>query len=138
MSTRSILASLRKKRKEPVIIAIDVGTSGTRCSAYGWSDENIACWEGASRKLRSLQPNGKIRIEAIITAIEACLDEVLEKLRQSAEFDPLRHEIVALGFSTFCMNLVGVTSKGKLNEEATISYACNTDAVAREVEVLKR
>ena len=46
--------------------------------------------------------------------------------------------IVGVGFSSFVMNLVGVNGLGvPVGEEASISYACNTAEVAKEVQSLQ-
>jgi sugar (pentulose or hexulose) kinase len=73
---------------------------------------------------------GHIRIHGVLTAIDECIDHVLELLRSSLQND---YQVVAIGFSTFVMNFVGVDEMGKpVGEEATLSYACNRrDVVAQ-------
>lgn len=48
-------------------------------------------------------------------------------------------DIVAVGFSSLVMNLVGVDAEGiPVGDEATLSYACNLPQVATKVKELQR
>ena len=104
--------------------------------------------------MASVIPNtGYIRIHDVLTAIDECVDEVLRSLRSMAtdvsstkpevEHDARMRlqpsfQIVAIGFSTFVMNLVGVDEYGEpVGESATLSYACNREDVVRECQTLR-
>jgi gluconokinase len=117
-----------------IIITIDVGSSSVRSSAYalhsgGTLSPSMA---SASRPKRSVQPNtGKIVLKGVG-------DSPLRKLRELFDRDQ-QWEVLGIGFSTFVMNLVGVSVDGEVvGEEASISYACNSAAVGDEVQALKR
>jgi gluconokinase len=130
-----------------IIITIDVGSSSVRSSAYalhsgGTLSPSMA---SASRPQRSVQPNtGKIVLKGVgdspslMDLADQCIDETLQKLRELFDRDQ-QWEVLGIGFSTFVMNLVGVSAAGEvIGEEASISYACNSAAVGEEVQALKR
>ena len=128
-----------------VILALDVGSSSARCSAYRILKDDPTTVQAlndcsAQRKIRSVQPNtGKIKLTgedcSLLDEIDACVDTTLQALRDNGE----SFQVVGLGFSTFVMNLVGVDKNGHVvGEEATISYACNTREVANECRTLRR
>ena len=154
-----------------MILALDIGSSSVRCSAFSTScspqnDENGGGGGGdddssvavkalpgmtASRTVQQVQPNtGKILHlfpdhdngqPSLFDVIDQCVEETLECLRRRSAADvgggrPFR--IVGVGFSSFVMNLVGVNGLGvPVGEEASISYACNTAEVAKEVQSLQ-
>lgn len=138
-----------------VVLALDVGSSSARCSAYHAVVEkddgatSVQALDGcyAQLKIRSVQPNtGKIILNGIkeeggesynlLDEIDACIDSTLHALRKQRGDG---FEVVGLGFSTFVMNLIGVDSNGQvIGEEATISYACNSPQVAQECRNLRR
>ncbi|KAL7501983.1 hypothetical protein ACHAWX_000423, partial [Stephanocyclus meneghinianus] len=78
-------------------------------------------------------PNtGHIRIHSLLTAIDECIDNVLRLLRRSSMHNK-EFRVVAVGFSTFVMNLVGVDDTGEpVSETATLSYACNRSDVVEQ------
>lgn len=135
-----------------VILALDIGSSSARCSAYRIVDDStsttIKALDGCTfqRKIRSVQPNtGKILLNGtnegesynLLDEIDASIDATLEALREHCADEPF--QVVAVGFSTFVMNLIGVDKNGNpVGEEATISYACNSPQVAEECRNLKR
>jgi gluconokinase len=129
-----------------IIITIDVGSSSVRSSAYALhSGGTLSPSASASRPQRSVQPNtGKIVLKGVgdspslMDLVDQCIDETLRKLRELFGRDQL-WDVLGIGFSTFVMNLVGVSADGTVvGEEASISYACNSAAVGDEVQALKR
>lgn len=138
-----------------VILAVDVGSSSIRCTAYrmraGASSksqsqankvvEPVSEDSFAVRKIRTVEPNtGKIMLTTedgtnLLDDIDGIIDECLEKLRNSLE----EFHVLGLGFATFCMNLIALDEYGKpVGKEATLSYACATPGVADECRWLKR
>ena len=68
----------------------------------------------------------------LLDEIDSCIDEIPNKLDEN-------FVVVVLGFSTSCMNLIGVDNRGRIvGEEATLSYACNDGRVVQECERLKK
>ncbi|KAL7466227.1 hypothetical protein ACHAXS_006516, partial [Conticribra weissflogii] len=88
-------------------------------------------------QMASVVPNsGYIRIKEVLAGIDECIDEVLRLLR--LKFLSQEYEVVAVGFSTFVMNLVGVNEFGEpIGESATLSYACNREDVVLECQKLR-
>ena len=164
-----------------IIIAIDIGSSSVRCSAYELfraadleDPRHLNNHNGeesppvvikaidtcrSSRPVRSVQPNtGKIQIFlghcrnddgeqpdvpddssslCLMDHVDECMDELLSKIRKT--YLDGRFQILAVGFSSFVMNLVGVDSDGKIiGNEASISYACNSPDVAEQCRSLRR
>lgn len=124
-----------------VILALDIGSSSVRCSAYRIVDKDTTTpLEQCCRKIRCVQPNtGKIQVVteeggSLLDEIDACIETMLHDLRQYWDF-----QVVGLGFSTFVMNLVGVDTSGNVvGQEATLSYACNSSDVVRECRTLRK
>ena len=138
-----------------VILALDVGSSSVRCSAFRIVENehgatSVKALDGchAQLKIRSVQPNsGKIILNGVnqdtgesynlLDEIDGCIDQTLKSLRELNHVSSF--QVVGLGFSTLVMNLIGVDKNGKaIGEEATISYACNSPAVAQQCRDLKR
>jgi len=144
---------------EKLILAIDVGSSSIRCSAHRMitSDSSddassavVVSVEGcgSSIKMHAVEPNtGKVRIyrkvdggekRCILDDIDRCVDMTLVKVREKYRASNSSFVVMALGFSTFVMNLVGVDRNGiPVGNDATLSYACNTPEVARECEAIR-
>jgi gluconokinase len=135
-----------------VILSLDVGSSSIRCTAYSvdadpdnTNQPKLMAVCSSSTKARSVQPNtGTIRLaygtETLLDKIDQCVDDALKKLtkNQNQNHHPNVRRVVAVGFSTFVMNLIAVDKDGHvLGDKFTISYACNTPAVARECQEIR-
>jgi hypothetical protein len=106
---------------------------------------------GHTIQLAAIIPStGHVRVQEVLNAIDKCVDETLRILRHTMmTFDSASDEgagvvggqtfrIVAVGFSTFVMNLVAVDIYGKpVGDVATCSYACNREDVVDECERLR-
>lgn len=134
-----------------LILAIDVGSSSVRCAAYD-RDERTAV-ASASRSRKSIHPGtGRVNIllvpdvggggdgsSNLWDVIDECVDDVLEQLAATTQQQQPEYKVVAIGFSTFVMNLIGVDRHGvPVGVEATLSYRCASPEVTAEVEHLKR
>jgi ribulose kinase len=139
-----------------VLVALDIGSSSLRCSAYELLEDGehkgvVEILEGCSvqTKFRSIRPTtGRIALNqqaagdddssaSLLDEIDKCVDECLKILRDKHQENGFT--IVGFGFSTFVMNLIGVDETGRpVDEEATLSYACNAPLVAQECRNMKR
>ncbi|KAG7348056.1 sugar pentulose and hexulose kinase [Nitzschia inconspicua] len=135
-----------------VILALDIGSSSIRCTVFETqrSDTSLAydssfslkAVASCSQKLQSVVPNsGKIRIfqndsSSLFDTIDELVEAILVKLRETLS----SFQVVAVGFSTFVMNLVAVsTETGQpLGNDYTLSYACNSPQAVYECQRLKR
>jgi gluconokinase len=131
-----------------VILALDIGSSSIRCTAYAYSMNNetgveVEVIEGCSSSIpvRSVQPNaGTIHLqygtkETLLDKVDACVDKVVVQLRKMRT---KTFRVVAVGFSSFVMNLIAVDAQGTmLGDEFSISYACNAPAVAQECQSIR-
>mmetsp|Transcript_298 Transcript_298/g.596 ORF Transcript_298/g.596 Transcript_298/m.596 type:complete len:620 (-) Transcript_298:322-2181(-) len=150
-----------------IILAIDAGSSSIRCTGYeyhgatqyrhsqtaepwpigddiadlrgdGSSEPLVSALEGISHTIpmATVVPNtGYIRIHKVLAAIDECIDEILRKCQSMPTSS---YQIVAIGFSTFVMNFVGVDIRGDpVGEVATLSYACNREDAVKKCEELK-
>ena len=127
-----------------VILAIDIGSSSVRCSAYSRQhndndDDAVVSSMIAStqKQLRGVEPStGQIFVSDIQTQVDTCVDDVLNQLQREAfDYDnSSSFEIVSIGVSTFVMNLIGLDYDN--NVVTTLSYACNTPSVAAESRAL--
>jgi len=146
---------------DPVLIlALDVGSSSVRCSAYEThaSSSSAVVVASSRRARRSVHLDGRIAWKqsgddaggdddassSLLDVIDECVDDVLEQLRMRRpdSDDDETITIQAVGFTTFVMNLVGVDRDGNVvggeGDESTLSYACQKPEVNAEVEDLKR
>lgn len=117
-----------------VVLALDIGSSSLRCSAYKDADSILVSKSIQRRSVVGgrivLYDKPAIR-SCILDDIDRLVDQVLKELEDG-------YTVSMIGFTSFSMNLVGVDSEGKLiGEEATMSYACQDDRVSKEVEALK-
>jgi len=127
-----------------VILAIDIGSSSVRCSAYSRhnNDDTDAVHVSSmiastQKQLRGVEPStGQILVSKIQTQVDTCVDDVLNQLQRGALDDDTSSsfEIVSIGISTFVMNLIGLDNDN--NVVTTLSYACNTPSVAAESRAL--
>ncbi len=149
-----------------IVLAIDVGSSSIRCSAYQVDPRekftyrpprikliNDCC---AVRKGSAVQPKtGRIILQrsnlntsessstdatneevSLFDEIDSCISETLRKLRMTLKTKPFR--VHGIGITTFAMNMIGVKVDGSLcGEYYTMSYACNDGNVRKQCEVLK-
>ena len=149
-----------------IILAIDAGSSSIRCTGWWYEyhgnnkedthdiDNNdinnaqfssplVTAMDGISHTISmpaTKHTTGHIHIRQVLSTIDECVDKVLSLLRSTQDTTSSNdgYQIVALGFSTFVMNLVGVDVNGDpVSDVATCSYACNRDDVVRECQALR-
>lgn len=100
--------------------------------------------------MSAINPNtGHIYVQQVLSAIDECVDKVLYLLRTSDDLSGFSDDtnattnsncfqILAIGFSTFVMNLIGVdTNCNPVDDVATCSYACNRDDAVKECQDLR-
>ena len=67
-------------------------------------------------------------------AVDESVSSVLRKLRGLKQ----SFQVVGVGFSSFVMNLIAVDAQGKFfDEEASITYACNSHEVVNECKQIR-
>ena len=145
-----------------IILAIDAGSSSVRCIGYEYHGNNtentqdididninynqslsplITAMDGICHtiSMSAINPNtGHIHVHQVLSAIDECVDKVLCVLRAQHNTSNYGYQIVAVGFSTFVMNLIGVDMNGDpVSDVATCSYACNRDDVVIECQALR-
>jgi gluconokinase len=139
-----------KEQPRCVILALDIGSSSLRCTAYhcaaitatsdetGTNSDQYNVLASSSYKRKSIEPlTGRILVDGVdsnnlFDEIDQCVDDVVHQLSDDTM-------VMAIGFSTLVMNLIGVDCHGvPIGNDATMSYACQTTAVNEEVEQLKR
>lgn len=128
-----------------IVLALDIGSSSIRCSAYEVEGRKVELFRDcfAVRHISTVEPNtGKIMLstaesisDGLLIEVDSIVDECLAKLRRCNQTT----RVVGLGFASFCMNLVALNEYGKpIGKEATLSYACATPSVAEECRYLKK
>lgn len=124
-----------------VILALDIGSSSVRCTAYSKNGTSVMSLPGNSCNIsfRSVKPNsGKISLlfgkGTLMDAVDESVSSVLRKLRGLKQ----SFQVVGVGFSSFVMNLIAVDAQGKFfDEEASITYACNSPEVVNECKQIR-
>jgi gluconokinase len=108
-----------------VVVVFDVGSSSLRCTLYQ-VDDHLTILSHASVVRRSVEPrDGSIvNVEGLLDDLEHLLDEALRRATTDATS---MLTVQAIGFSTFCMNLIGLDrSTGRV--VATFSYASQSSS----------
>lgn len=137
-----------------IILAVDVGSSSVRCTAFSTEDTNVTLMAGcmAQMEVRSVEPNtGHILLTtedndhndnspsettSTMDRVDACVDHVINQLRYQLNDGGFR--IVGIGFTSFVMNFIAVDKYGEpIGKEFTISYACNASSVIRECQDIR-
>lgn len=117
----------------PALLVIDAGSSSIRCIVYDAEDLKVLV--SCSRKQEQIRPNdGRVLWQEgrILETMNSLVDEILLNETLSD------YDIKCIGFSSFVMNLIGVDASGRaVDDDATVSYACNAEDVNAEVEALK-
>lgn len=110
------------------IVVFDLGSSSLRCTLY--DDHSLKVLSHASKDRRTVNIDGSIATNGLLDEIDELLDRVLRSNRDC--------EVIAVGFSSFAMNLVGVDSSGKLVPGATMSYASQSSVGREDLAELRR
>lgn len=142
-----------------VILALDIGSSSIRCSAYEFHDNErpndsiISTINGCKsiKKISCIIPGtGKVRLHKIIQQesceysyeahlfdeIDDCIGDCLNKLRYHNQNS---FSVIAIGITSFAMNLIGLNREGvPVHEDLTMSYACNDIEVTEFCERFKK
>jgi sugar (pentulose or hexulose) kinase len=132
-----------------IIIALDIGSSSIRCTAYKYlrdnnndehNDDDFVVLASSRRPRRSIQENGQILLDGLFDDIDALMDEIHTSLASTCTESHPIHVVAAIGITSFVMNLIGVDvhSKPIMNPAATLSYACQSKQVDEELVKLKR
>jgi gluconokinase len=116
------------------VVVFDVGSSSLRCTLYQVSSKSnhhdLTVLSHASVVRRSVEPrDGSIvNVEGLLDDLEHLLDEVLRQWATTMDNATMTMLTVqAVGFSTFCMNLIGLDrSIGRV--VATFSYASQSSS----------
>ncbi len=134
------MTSSNGKRK--IILSIDIGSSSVRCSAYSWDDAStvvealVGC--SSSRPIQAAAAGTRQPIlDLLLEYVDNCVEDTLQCLRQRQQQPNNEFRIIAVGFSTFVMNLIGLHKDGNIVDGATITYACNSPHVAQECQLLQ-
>ena len=118
------------------ILALDIGSSSIRCTAYDTLHDDLKKISSSTMTIRCVEPNtGKIQLgngeDCLLQKIDQTVLAVLEDLPDDAR-------VVAVGFSTFVMNLIAVDQQGlPIGDEFTLSYACNAPNVVEECDNIR-
>lgn len=145
-----------------IILAVDTGISSICCTAYEYhglgqfclnqkwliaemidggsiTTQFVSAVKGVSHMIpisAVISNTGNIRINEVILAIDTCIDETLRNLRQ--HLSDSCYQVVAIGFTTFVMNLVAVDIYGDpVGDAATCSYTCSREDVVNECHRLR-
>ena len=105
-------------------------------AARSWQavlDGKIQWWQPQSQQSTNDSDNNAQQPLSLLDLVDASVQDVLDQVKQEESV-----QIVAVGFSSLVMNLVGVDSEGQVIPQATACYACNQPAVANKVKELQR
>lgn len=123
-----------------IILAIDVGSSAIGCTGYEYNGiEPAKPVNGVSHTIpvsTVIASTGNIRIHEVLAAIDNCIDNTLQLLRLHMP-DPC-YQVIAIGFTSFMMNLVAVDIHGEpVGQAATCSDMCDREEVVLECQHLR-
>lgn len=129
MSTSGTVSS--EAARDPLVLAIDVGTSSVRAFVYDAQGDMVEGW-GARRRyaVHTTQDGGvEIAVEALLDLVTDCISEALSAARAGA------HRIVGVGCDTFWHSLMGVTGD---HQAATPLYTWADTRSASAADALRR
>jgi len=98
---------------EPLILALDIGTSSTRAALFDITAHRAPSTTSQHDYPLLTSPDGKAEIEpgALFGAARACISETLQRRRADAKLRD--RPVAAIGVSCFWHSLVGCTEKGE-------------------------
>jgi gluconokinase len=91
---------------QPLLLAIDVGTSSVRCSL--WTVDGSPVPSSQAQQRLAFNGDGQADADAVRQATERTLDVCLARLRAERN-----GQIVGVGWASFAMSWLGVDSRGK-------------------------
>ena len=123
-----------------IILAIDVGSSTIGCTGYEYNVIGPAkAVKGVSHTIpisTVIACTGNIRIHEVLTAIDNCIDKTLQLIRLHVSNSC--YQVIAIGFTSFMMNLVAVDIHGDpVGEAATCCDMCDREDVVLECQRLR-
>jgi sugar (pentulose or hexulose) kinase len=139
LSRTNNMSTTPRDGKGKVILSIDIGSSSVRCSAYSFLDNAVEALMGCSSSRRiqaAAAGTGKETVDLLLKCVDSCVDETLEHLRQKEQQNS-NFRVVAVGFSAFVMNLVGINNAGNPVDGAMLTYSCNSPLVTQECQSLR-
>src|SRR3569623_1124335 len=74
-----------QSKHHSLLLAMDVGSSSTRCSVFSYADNKISSFHNiiCYRKVRSIHPtSGRFNVGALLEAVDDCIDETLERVQR--------------------------------------------------------
>ena len=91
-------------------LAVDMGSSSVRCSAYVLKRDGVVPVPGTLVQIQrdAIQADGTADAEKVLRDVEAVIDGCLHKVRAKG----LGQYVAVVGFAAFVMNLVGVDQAG--------------------------
>lgn len=95
--------------RDPLILAVDVGSSSARAIAYDASGRIVRGWEGHRPYEMETRPGGGVETDAdtLVRLTAECIDEVMAKVRGAGGV------ISRVACDTFWHSLIGVDGAGK-------------------------
>ncbi|CAM9562905.1 unnamed protein product [Ectocarpus sp. 4 AP-2014] len=98
------------RRGVQVLLAVDIGSSSVRCSAYTVGSPPVLV-PGCAVQLKHaiVKEDGTADAEQVILLVDDAVDKCFGELRARE----VAHAVIAVGFACFGMNLVGVDASGK-------------------------
>ncbi|CAM9534609.1 unnamed protein product, partial [Ectocarpus sp. 12 AP-2014] len=109
-ASRVARAKIIVRRGVRVLLAVDIGSSSVRCSAYTVGSPPVLV-PGCAVQLKHtiVKEDGMADAEQVILLVDAAVDKCFGELRARK----VAHAVIAVGFACFGMNLVGVNAGGK-------------------------
>ncbi|CAM9098022.1 unnamed protein product [Ectocarpus fasciculatus] len=98
------------RRGVRVLLAVDIGSSSVRCSAYTVGSPPVLV-PGCAVQLKHavVGEDGTADAEQVILLVDEAVDKCFGELRARE----VAHAVIAVGFACFGMNLVGIDASGK-------------------------
>ncbi len=89
-----------------LVIALDIGSSSVRCSAY----EETGAYVESTRQVQAYQAHadGSLSLDTVVQACEGVMDACLDSLHTLRR----RHQIAGVGISAMAMSWLGVDANG--------------------------
>lgn len=115
------MSSQERQIHTPIILALDIGSSSIRCSAYDAKGDAVP--DSLCSQSVRLQADGTLPTDKVRAGVEQVLDQCLALLRQQS----LADGIAAVSWASFAMSWLGVDENGRA-VTPIFTYADNRSA----------
>lgn len=115
-----------------LVLVVDIGSSSIRCSAYGVLEQGGE-WTYVGGSMQQCKNNS---LDQSVLEILERVDQVIDRCMKFLRDKHLGDQVVAIGFSSFVMNFIGLDGSGKVITPI-LTYANNNNETSKYATKLR-